>query len=102
MKTPLAKLKHAARKAVKYAWKTGRLRRLPCAECGAKNAEAHHADYSAPLDVLWLCRKHHVQLHRRLKGHGAPGPRAFAKRVEAYYLAGMPYKEAYAVAAGNH
>jgi hypothetical protein len=27
-------------------------------------AERHHPDYSDPLNVVWLCRKHHRQLHR--------------------------------------
>ena len=34
----------------------------PCWECGEK-AEAHHPDYSRPLDVVWLCKKHHREVH---------------------------------------
>lgn len=33
-----------------------------CWECG-KKAEAHHPDYSRPLDVVWLCKKHHREVH---------------------------------------
>jgi hypothetical protein len=40
--------------------------RPPCEVCGALSAEAHHKDYSRPLDVVWLCRKHHMELHRRV------------------------------------
>ena len=42
--------------------RAGRLTRLPCFICGEK-AQAHHPDYSMPLDVVWLCDKHHKQAH---------------------------------------
>ena len=45
---------------------TGRIQPLPCLECGAK-AEAHHPDYSRPLDVVWLCPAHHKQTHAMLE-----------------------------------
>lgn len=48
---------------VAYALKTGRMVRQRCEICGEPNANAHHEDYSKPLDVRWLCSKHHSQLH---------------------------------------
>jgi hypothetical protein len=51
-----------AHNAVQYALRSGRIVPLPCWACGAK-AEAHHPDYSSPLDVIWLCPLHHKQLH---------------------------------------
>jgi hypothetical protein len=45
------------------AIRTGRLVRLPCFCCGTLDVEAHHPDYSRPLDVVWLCTPHHKQLH---------------------------------------
>lgn len=48
---------------VEMARKSKRLEREPCVQCGASSVEAHHADYSKPLSVTWLCRKHHIELH---------------------------------------
>lgn len=56
-------LKRKARSAVTAAIASGRLVRQPCAECGLRKSEAHHTDYSKPLDVEWLCRKHHAKRH---------------------------------------
>lgn len=52
-----------ANNAVSNAIRDGRLTRQPCHVCGELEVEGHHPDYSAPLDVVWLCNKHHVQLH---------------------------------------
>lgn len=54
--------KTKARNAVSNALRDGRLRSQPCWCCGQK-AEAHHPDYSRPLDVVWLCQPHHKQAH---------------------------------------
>lgn len=54
-----------ARFAVNNAVRDGRLIPWPvCAvpECSQK-PEAHHPDYSHPLDVVWLCDKHHKEAH---------------------------------------
>jgi len=34
----------------------------PCEVCGDK-AERHHPDYTQPLLVKWLCRRHHAEVH---------------------------------------
>jgi hypothetical protein len=49
--------------AVGNAIRDGRLIRQPCMFCGAW-AQAHHPDYSRPLDVVWLCHQHHLEAHR--------------------------------------
>lgn len=59
-------MKTAARKAVENALRDGRLVRKACDKCGASRAHAHHEDYSKPLDVMWLCPKHHKARHREL------------------------------------
>jgi hypothetical protein len=53
--------KNIARGAVNNAIRKGRLQRLPCEVCGVPKSEAHHTDYLKPLDVKWLCRKHHLE-----------------------------------------
>ena len=49
---------------LRYAIKTGKVVKLPCQECGSQDSQAHHPDYSKPLDVIWLCREHHMEIHR--------------------------------------
>lgn len=47
-----------------HVYKTrGKLVPQPCAVCGETKVEMHHPDYSQPLLVVWLCRKHHVAWH---------------------------------------
>ena len=56
--------KNRARLITKRAVLRGLIARLPCAVCGQTGAvEAHHTDYSKPLDVVWLCHSHHKQVH---------------------------------------
>ena len=45
------------------AIRKGELKRKPCEVCGALKVHAHHEDYSQPLNVKWLCPKHHKELH---------------------------------------
>lgn len=36
-----------------------------CELCGGKcKPQAHHCDYSKPLDVMWLCKSCHVEWHK--------------------------------------
>ena len=46
--------------------KAGKLKKQPCEVCGNVNAQAHHDDYSKPLEIRWLCQIHHSQLHSQL------------------------------------
>ena len=52
-----------ARLAVSSALKSGALSREDCRVCGERRSEAHHDDYSKPLDVTWLCNVHHRERH---------------------------------------
>lgn len=58
--------KRKAQAAVAREIKSGRMSRMPCADCGTvENVHAHHPDYSKPLDVVWLCSIHHGLRHRK-------------------------------------
>jgi hypothetical protein len=59
--------KNAARTAVSNAVRDGRLIKTPCIICGNPDSEGHHDDYSKPLDVKWLCPKHHGERHVELR-----------------------------------
>ena len=50
---------------VKRAIEKGELVRGPCVICGEAKSEGHHEDYTKPLEVIWLCKKHHRQLHAK-------------------------------------
>jgi hypothetical protein len=56
--------KYRAHYATTNAVRDGRLRRQPCEVCGAEKSQAHHDDYSKPLEVRWLCSRHHRELHK--------------------------------------
>ena len=55
--------RYRANGLVAAAIRTGLLVKQPCACCGNIEVEAHHADYSRPLDVVWLCPAHHKEIH---------------------------------------
>ena len=48
------------------AIRDGRLIRQPCEVCADPKVEAHHDDYTKPLEVRWLCREHHLEHHGKV------------------------------------
>ncbi len=56
--------KYAAHAILGRAVRSGKVKPQPCIKCG-KKAQAHHEDYSKPLDVMWLCPAHHMEQHRK-------------------------------------
>lgn len=59
--------KRRARTALRIAMLGGKIvQPAACSGCNeaGKKLEAHHTDYAKPLDVKWLCRSCHTQLHR--------------------------------------
>lgn len=59
--------KQSAHNAVAKALKKGKLIKKPCVKCGCENSQAHHDDYNKPLDVVWLCPKHHAEHHVQMR-----------------------------------
>lgn len=62
---PTERQKKLARVAVQKAIQKGALVPKPCEVCGFFRAEAHHDDYTKPLQVRWLCNTHHDEHHRK-------------------------------------
>lgn len=58
--------KYKAKMIFSNAVDSGMIKRKPCVKCG-KKAQGHHEDYSKPLDVIWLCPKHHAARHRQIR-----------------------------------
>jgi hypothetical protein len=94
--SPIARRAHAL---VAPAIKRGKITRQPCEECGDDYAEAHHSNYDLPLDVSWLCHKHHQQLHgravRRELSEKAGWGDDFLGTQEAANLIGLPAEDLY-------
>ena len=61
--------KNATRVKTYTAIKKGILIKNPCVICGENKAEAHHNNYTNPFDITWLCRKHHIEHHDKLKNN---------------------------------
>lgn len=57
-------IKRKAQVLAGNAIRDGRLAKQPCEVCGNSKAQAHHDDYGKPLDVRWLCTKHHAEWHK--------------------------------------
>ncbi len=53
-----------ARKLYESAIRLGIISKKPCEICGVIiRVAGHHEDYSDPLNVRWLCAKHHAIHH---------------------------------------
>lgn len=61
---PEQKKKSLCRSKTKMLVKRGTLKKQPCEVCGSESVEAHHDDYDDPRNVRWLCKPHHVDLHK--------------------------------------
>lgn len=62
--------KIAARQMVRCAIVCGMLVKKICERCQNPKAEAHHDDYTKPLEVRWLCHRCHRIRHQELGDGG--------------------------------
>ena len=60
-------MKARAHLKVARAVRKGILNKQCCEICSHEKVEAHHPNYNEPLNVVWLCRQHHAEIHRRYK-----------------------------------
>ena len=67
-KFALQEFKAHVRLLTRVSIRAGILIKGICEVCGTnENIEAHHDDYAKPLDIRWLCRKHHREHHLKDK-----------------------------------
>lgn len=61
--------KRAAHVLLGNAVRDGRVMKpKSCQICAAGGRiDGHHDDYTKPLDVIWCCRKCHIEIHRNLE-----------------------------------
>ena|SRR3990167_5247089 len=57
------KHKRNAHQKVNRYIKSGKIKKENCKICNSEKSVAHHEDYSKHLEIIWLCRLHHRQLH---------------------------------------
>ncbi len=63
-KRPKIKKHTNAKVKLQIAIQKGQIIQCKCGICNSINAEGHHPDYNKPLEVIWLCGKHHREWHR--------------------------------------
>lgn len=64
---PAVRRRQEVRVFTRLAVLVGMLTKGPCEVCGITRVDAHHEDYTKPLEVRWLCREHHRARHDAMK-----------------------------------
>lgn len=60
--------RYKARYTLRNAIRLGKVEKGCCEVCGSPDVEAHHDDYTKPLEVRWFCSLH----HRIMEGRWIP------------------------------
>lgn len=84
--------RHSARSLLRYAIRAGKIVRPDnCQKCGTLcKPDGHHADYTKPLDVMWLCKPCHVEEHARLRHAGNPVAVGRSEPIDVYHEVACP------------
>jgi hypothetical protein len=53
-----------ARSYLRVYIRRGKIAREVCEVCGDPETVGHHDDYTKPLQVKWLCKLHHLEVHK--------------------------------------
>jgi hypothetical protein len=59
-------IQHRAHAKVTAARKRGLITKGLCEVCSSPDVVGHHENYEKPLDLRWLCDRHHSRYHVRL------------------------------------
>jgi len=73
--------KMKAHQAVFRAIQSGKLEKKPCQFCGSVKSQAHHDNYTKPLEVRWLCPLHHTAWHRTHRAKGVEKSKAITETL---------------------
>lgn len=68
----LQKIKDTCRSYAGVYLRRGLITKKPCEICNSEGSQMHHEDYSKPLEIKWLCRRHHLDLHKPAKSYFRP------------------------------
>ncbi len=60
----LQRLKMNCRSYTSAYIKRGIIKKEPCEVCGSLESHPHHRNYFNPLDIAWLCKNDHKDIHR--------------------------------------
>lgn len=63
MRLPSERKKKGARILANIAQDYGFIKPGPCVVCGVQGQHKHHEDYDKPLDIVWMCKRCHVEHH---------------------------------------
>ena len=62
--TEKQRIRGNARSYLRVYIRRGKIAKGICEVCGDPETVGHHDDYTKPLKVKWLCKLHHLEIHK--------------------------------------